>query len=75
NLKDNALHFERKLKGWLASLTRREQKEAKKDILEALRSPSEETQLLSIQSLLGLEESSAIGQILQFAKRFGTLSK
>ncbi len=73
NLKDNALHFERKLKGWLASLTRREQKEAKKDILEALRSPSEETQLLAIESLLQLGDS--LPQILPVAKRFGTVSK
>lgn len=73
NLKDNALHFERKLKSWLASFTRREQKEAKKDILEALRSPSEETQLLAIESLLELGDS--LPQVLLVAKRFGTVSK
>lgn len=73
NLKDNALHFERKLKGWLSTLTRREQKEAKKDIIEALRSPSEETQLLAIESLLQLGES--LPQILSVSKRFGTVSK
>ncbi len=73
NLKENALHFERNLKGWLASMTRREQKEAKKDILEALRSPSEETQLLAIESLLQFGES--LPQILSIVKRFGTVSK
>jgi hypothetical protein len=73
NLKDNALHFERKLHGWLGSLTRREQKEAKKDILEALRSPSEETQLLAIESLFQLGDS--LSQVLSVAKRFGTVSK
>lgn len=73
NLKDNALHFERKLKTWLMALTRREQKEAKKDILEALRSPSEETQLLAIESLFQLGEG--LSQILSVAKRFGTVSK
>ncbi len=73
NLKDNALHFEWKLKNWLISMTRREQKEAKKDILEALRSPSEETQLLAIESLLQLGES--LPQILSVARRFGTVSK
>jgi HEAT repeat protein len=73
NLKDNAIHFERTLKGWLASLTRRENKEAKKDILEALRSPSEETQLLAIESLLLLGDS--LPQILSMTRRFGTLSK
>ncbi|MBU6384223.1 MAG: hypothetical protein KGQ49_03315 [Verrucomicrobia bacterium] len=73
NLKDNALHFERRLKGWLASFTRRESKESKKDILEALRSPSEETQLLAIEALLQLGES--LPQILSVARRFGTVSK
>ncbi len=73
NLKDNSLHFERKMKGWLASMTRRDQKETKKDILEALRSPSEETQLLAIESLLQLEES--LPQLLSVAKRFSTASK
>lgn len=73
NLKDNALHFERKLKGWLFSMTRREQKEAKKDIAEALLSSSEETQLLAIEALLQLAES--LPQALSVAKRMGTLSK
>ena len=36
NLKDNALHFERKLKDWLASMGRREQKDARKTIVKAL---------------------------------------
>ncbi len=75
NLKDNALHFERKLKGWLASLTRREHKEAKKDIVESLRSPSEEIQLLAIESLLQIGDEQAMPQILETASRCGTLSK
>lgn len=68
NLKDNALHFERKLKSWLISMTRRDQKESKKDILEALRSPSEETQLLAIESLLSLNMNPS--QIITVVKRF-----
>lgn len=73
NLKDNALHFERKLKNWLGAMTRREQKETKKDILEALRSPSEESQLLAIEALFQLGES--LPQVVAVAKRFSTLSK
>lgn len=68
NLKDQALHFERKIKGWLHSMTRRDQKESKKDILEALRSPSEETQLLAIETLFNLKENPS--QIYSIAKRF-----
>ena len=75
NLKDNALHFERKVKDWVASLTRREQKEAKKDILAALKSNSEETQLLAIDALLELGELSVLPDILQAARRLGTLSR
>lgn len=74
NLKENAIHFERKLPSWIASLTRREQKEAKKDILEALRSPSEETQLLAIESSFQLGDK-ALPRILETATRFGTHSK
>ena len=75
NLKDNALHFERKLKGWLASMTRREQKETKKEILDALRSTEEETQLLGAEALLELGDASVLPEILQIARRLGTVSK
>lgn len=75
NLKENAIHFERKLKDWLALMTRRDKKEAKQDILAALRSPSEEMQLLAIDALLELGDPSVLPEILQAGKRFGTLSK
>ncbi len=75
NLKENALHFERKIRGWLAQLSRREQKEAKKEILNALRSSSAETQLLAIDSLLELGDSSVLPEILLQARRLGTVSK
>lgn len=74
NLKDNALHFERNLRGWFSSWTRREQKEAKKDILEALNpNYSEEIQLLAIESLFQLGEGLA--QSIDAVKRLGTVSK
>jgi len=75
NLKDNAIHFERKLKDWLASMTRRDKKEAQEHILIALRSPSEEMQLLAIDALLELGDPSVLPTILQAGKRLGTLSK
>ena len=75
NLKDNALHFERNLKSWISSMTRRDQKEAKKDIIEALRSNSEETQLLAIEALLELGDASVLPKILQVGRRLGTQSK
>jgi HEAT repeat protein len=75
NLKDNALHFERRLKGWFAAMPRRDQKEAKKDILKSLSSSSEEAQLLAIECLLQMGDKQALEQILQTASRFGTPSK
>jgi ATP/ADP translocase len=75
NLLDNALHFQRKLKEWISSMTRAKQKEAKKDILEALRSPDEETKLLAIESLLALSDPSLLSEILKAARPLSTLSK
>ena len=75
NLKENAIHFERKLKDWLALMTRRDKKEAKQDILAALHSSSEEMQLLSIDALLELGDPSVLPEILKAGKGFGTLSK
>lgn len=74
NLKDNAVHFERTLRSWFSSWTRREQKEAKKDILEALeRSSSEEIQLLGIDALFQLGDS--LPQVIKTVKHFGTVAK
>jgi len=75
NLKDNAIHFERKLQGWLASMTRREQKEAKKEILETLRSSSEGAQLLAIEALLELHDPTVLPEILKAGRRLGTVGK
>lgn len=75
NLKENALHFDRKLKTWIASMTRREQKEAKKAILKALRSPQEEVQLLGAKTLLEMGDVSHLDEILFFARKFGTVAK
>ncbi len=75
NLKENALHFEKKLKSWIFSMSKRDQKEAQKIIFKALQSPREEMQILSAKTLLELADSAMLGEILATAKRFGTLSK
>ncbi len=75
NLKDNALHFDRKLKNWLSTMSRKEQKEAKQDILASLKSSSQEIQLLSAGALLELGDPSVLPNILIAAKDFGTLQK
>ncbi len=74
NLKENALHFERNIRSWFAAWTRREQKEGKKDISEALHPhQSEEIQLLGIEALLQLGDS--LPQVIMAAKRLSTVSK
>lgn len=75
NLKDNALHFDRKLKDWLESMGRREQRETRKDILAALRSSHEDVRLLACESLVSLQDASVLTQILEVSRGFGTLSK
>jgi hypothetical protein len=75
NLKDNGLHFDRKLKDWLKVMTKQEVRESKKDILSSLNSPSEEIRLLSIDALLELGEPSDLSKILQVAKTLGTHGK
>lgn len=75
NLKENAIHFERSIKVWLQTLTRKEQKEAKKDILRSLKKGSDESRLLAIEGLLQLEEHDSLVSILEVGNRMGTLSK
>lgn len=75
NLKDNAVHFKQKFKDWFLSISKREQKEAYKDILKALRSNQEEIRLLACESLLSLHDPSVLPQILEVSRGFGTVSK
>jgi HEAT repeat protein len=75
NLKENAIHFDRKLKTWMHKLGRREQKEAKKAILDALSSRDEELQLLACEGLLQLGDPATLPHALGAAQRLGTLSK
>jgi hypothetical protein len=75
HLKENALHFDRKLKGWISSMGRREQKDSHKEILKALRSSQESMQILGAQALLEIGDPSSLPEILSAARRFGTVSK
>lgn len=75
NLKDNALHFEKKLCDWLSSMSRREQKESKREILEALHSSEEKTQLLAIEALLELGDLLVLPEVLLVGRRLSTVGK
>lgn len=69
SLKEHAFQFERKTRDWLRKMGKREYKETKKDILEALENPSHTIKVTACQALLSLDDSSVIHSILQVAKR------
>lgn len=76
NLKDNALHFEKKLFQWIGSLGKKEQKEAKQEMIQALQmSADEESSLLACEGLLQLEDRSLLPSLLHFSRRFSTMTK
>lgn len=67
NLKDNAIHFERRVKHWFQILPKRTLKELKKDILDALHSKEETMKLLAYDALIALADSSVVEKILATA--------
>ncbi|MEI6242761.1 MAG: MFS transporter, partial [Chlamydiota bacterium] len=64
NLKQNLIHFERKVKDWLTVASKNEQKELKEDIFQALENPSEEIRLLAFESLLATQDPSLVNKML-----------
>lgn len=75
NLKDNALHFEKKLSHWISTLTRREQKEARQEIIRALQSGEGDLPLLSCEALLELKDTDSLPALLRVSHSFGTMEK
>lgn len=75
NLKDNAVHFDRKIKHWFQLRTKKEQKELKKDLIDGLLSSDEKVSLLSCEALLRLKETAYLSHILNAASRFSTQGK
>ena len=75
NLKENAIHFERTVKGWIGSLNKREQKEAKQDILKSLTRGTDESKLLAAEALMQLTDKEFLPQILTMGKQLSTFSK
>lgn len=70
NLRENALHFERKLKDWIKTMNRREQKESKKAIISALKSSQVDMQVLGAKALLEMDEKGSLDLILSHVKKF-----
>ena len=75
NLKDNALHCEKRLSQWLASFSKREQKESRQELLAALYSRVEGVSLTTCEALLQLEDPTVLSPILQASASFGTMDK
>lgn len=75
NLKDNALHFERKLVEWFSFASKKEQKQMRQDLFSSLSSPSEEVRLLAIEGVLGLQEKDFLPKAISSARSLGTSGK
>jgi HEAT repeat protein len=75
NLKEHALHFERRLPDWLSTMSRRERIMAQKHLTEKLSFSDEESRLLAAEGLLSLSEPSVLPQVLQAGRSFGTHAK
>ncbi len=75
NLKENAIHFERKLQDWLGKLGKKEAKEIKKDLLKSLSSLEEEERLLGIEGLLAYEDPILLKRILPAAETLSETNK
>lgn len=75
NLKENAVHFERKFADWMRHLSKREQKEIQEDILDALKSDSETTKLLAFETLLSSKNKKLLPSLLYYAESFSVDGK
>ncbi len=75
NLKENALHFDRKLKTWISLMSKKEQKGFRKTVFKALRSNDEDMQILGAKTLLEIGNLSDLKEIFLATKHFGTVAK
>lgn len=75
NLKENAIHFDRKLKSWIALMSKKEQKGFRKTVFNALRSSDEDMQILGAKTLLEIGSLSDLNEIFLATKQFGTVAK
>ncbi len=75
SLKEQAVHFERKARDWFAHMGKREHKETKKDIIEALSQENETIKIMACRSLLALHDTGVLDQILQASQGVSNRSK
>ncbi len=75
NLKENAVHFERKFTDWMRHLSKKEQKEIQEDILDALKSDSETTKLLAFETLLASKNQKLLSSLIHHAESFSVDGK
>lgn len=75
SLKEQAVHFERKAREWFKQMGKKEHKETKKDIIDALSQENEKIKIMACRSLLALEDNNVLDQILSAAKNISSKSK
>jgi hypothetical protein len=73
NLKQNTIHFERKIKDWLIHFNKKEQNETKEDLLKALNAP--ETEKIAFESLISLNDKTILPHLLYHANSFSEKGK
>lgn len=75
NLKENAIHFERKFVDWLCHLNKKEQKEIQEDVLEALNSNHEEIKILAFETLMASNDINLLASLLPHIEKFSVQGK
>ncbi len=75
NLKQNAIHFERKIRDWLAKCNKKEQLEIKNDLIKGLNSADNSLQLLTCDTLLSFNDPSLLDLLIERFNSFNFLEK
>lgn len=76
NLRQNAIHFERKLQDWISKVGKKEQREIKSTLLNALSSAEESTSLKAFEWILtSLEDHSLLSHLLYRASSYSEEGK
>jgi len=73
NLRENTIHFERKIKDWMSRYNKKEQNEVKEDLLKALNAPDIERS--AFETLISLNDDTILPHLLRHANTCGEKGK
>lgn len=75
NLSENAIHFQRTIKGWFASMGNRDHDSAEHRLLAILKQGDEKSQVLALEGLICLDEEALLNKVLKLSDRFAPAAK